>query len=219
MDCSICLLRIEDQGRTTACRHTFHRSCLNRWLEQSLTCPLCRQPIPLIDWDRIEDDDSTDAEEEDEGIGNESFDVFLYAASEMLPLFYFFQAICLSRFQNANQASLLRRIPDMFQNLMDTCSQEDFDILIGDDLGWGREEIINDFLNDDFNDTPIRSYGYDSEFDPTLGRMVDIYESIIRQNGNFTYQRFDDFLSRLSRQEEYLLFRTRRWSAVNLLRN
>merc|ERR1712137_660720 len=45
--CSICL---EDFGkdkeiRQTPCGHCFHKSCLNGWLTQSRTCPLCRTDL------------------------------------------------------------------------------------------------------------------------------------------------------------------------------
>jgi hypothetical protein len=30
---------------TLMCNHKFHNKCLNRWLEQSDTCPLCRRIV------------------------------------------------------------------------------------------------------------------------------------------------------------------------------
>lgn len=42
-NCSICLTEIIDKILTTTCQHTFHVDCINQWLIQSMTCPLCRQ--------------------------------------------------------------------------------------------------------------------------------------------------------------------------------
>jgi len=43
-DCAICYGEYTDDnpGGTTVCDHTFHRSCLSRWLEHQATCPICR---------------------------------------------------------------------------------------------------------------------------------------------------------------------------------
>ena len=41
-DCLVCLQRVnEPDGMTTICNHTFHRSCINRWLSRSDCCPKC----------------------------------------------------------------------------------------------------------------------------------------------------------------------------------
>lgn len=44
-DCSICLEKIYERQRRTAlpCGHTFHALCVETWLRQNSTCPLCRQ--------------------------------------------------------------------------------------------------------------------------------------------------------------------------------
>jgi hypothetical protein len=46
-DCAICLeLFVNDNGVTVSrCKHTFHHDCLSTWIEQSSSCPLCRQQI------------------------------------------------------------------------------------------------------------------------------------------------------------------------------
>lgn len=47
-DCVVCLcgLREGDQVRRLACRHVFHRECLDGWFDhQNLNCPLCRAPL------------------------------------------------------------------------------------------------------------------------------------------------------------------------------
>ncbi|GER30338.1 RING/U-box superfamily protein [Striga asiatica] len=47
--CAVCLYEFggEDEIRRLAnCRHIFHRSCLDRWVDHDQkTCPLCRTPI------------------------------------------------------------------------------------------------------------------------------------------------------------------------------
>ncbi|KAL5726589.1 RING-type E3 ubiquitin transferase [Ranunculus cassubicifolius] len=48
-DCIVCLCRLREgeQVRKLACRHVFHKSCLDGWLydHYNLTCPLCRSPL------------------------------------------------------------------------------------------------------------------------------------------------------------------------------
>lgn len=47
--CAVCLCEMEasDQVRRLGnCRHVFHKSCLDRWVEHDQrTCPLCRTPL------------------------------------------------------------------------------------------------------------------------------------------------------------------------------
>ena len=42
--CSICLEEIDlaDESFTTKCEHVFHRKCIDVWLKQQVSCPLCR---------------------------------------------------------------------------------------------------------------------------------------------------------------------------------
>ncbi|RZS06457.1 hypothetical protein BHM03_00037109 [Ensete ventricosum] len=45
-DCAICLCRMErgEETRELRCRHPFHKSCLDKWLEQpGRCCPVCRE--------------------------------------------------------------------------------------------------------------------------------------------------------------------------------
>jgi hypothetical protein len=46
-DCAICLEPFaNDNGVTVSrCKHAFHQDCLSTWIEQSSSCPLCRQQI------------------------------------------------------------------------------------------------------------------------------------------------------------------------------
>lgn len=46
MECSICLSSLEEDSRTLPCGHSFHCDCVLKWEKCSLTCPLCRHPIP-----------------------------------------------------------------------------------------------------------------------------------------------------------------------------
>ena len=45
--CVICQEVIEDgsESRSLPCDHTFHESCVNRWLGEKSTCPICRGEV------------------------------------------------------------------------------------------------------------------------------------------------------------------------------
>ncbi|CAN8254152.1 unnamed protein product [Cochlearia groenlandica] len=49
--CVVCLQETE-QGdkirRLTICRHCFHADCIDSWLFETSTCPLCRAEIPPL---------------------------------------------------------------------------------------------------------------------------------------------------------------------------
>ncbi len=50
--CAICLEDIhtdEKIAQPLPCCHTFHCNCMNQWLQQNRSCPLCRYPIRLQD--------------------------------------------------------------------------------------------------------------------------------------------------------------------------
>jgi hypothetical protein len=44
MECSICLEQSECLLVSLECKHTFHASCIAKWLLRSRTCPICRNP-------------------------------------------------------------------------------------------------------------------------------------------------------------------------------
>lgn len=45
-DCAICLFGFGSAVTTTTdCNHTFHKTCLDIWLENNVTCPICRAPL------------------------------------------------------------------------------------------------------------------------------------------------------------------------------
>ncbi|KAL5119698.1 hypothetical protein ACEQ8H_002304 [Pleosporales sp. CAS-2024a] len=46
-DCTICLepLTASAAVQTTGCKHAYHSACLLSWMEQTSTCPMCRQEM------------------------------------------------------------------------------------------------------------------------------------------------------------------------------
>ena len=214
-ECSICLRGIlMDEERTTACNHVFHASCLETWLNRNPTCPLCRAHLP-----RPVDDDETDASE-DEGMGEDEFDVFFYSPAEMLALYFFFQGIMFSRFPNSGITTIRRVVPGVFQMMMDVVSQDDFNRLIDDHEGWERQEVMARFLEGAYdNAIAVRAYVYDAEFDPSVHRLIAIYDAFMLYTGirgdGFTM--FEAFLTGLNDHDQYLLFRTPNYQSI--LRN
>lgn len=52
MECSVCLARFDDADLLRLlprCRHAFHLDCVDRWLESSASCPLCRTSVDADD--------------------------------------------------------------------------------------------------------------------------------------------------------------------------
>jgi hypothetical protein len=45
MSCSICLESLQNGIINTECNHTFHKICLEKWLNLNNTCPYCRNVI------------------------------------------------------------------------------------------------------------------------------------------------------------------------------
>lgn len=45
-ECSICFDEIaQNQSKTLTCNHTYHKQCINLWLEDNINCPLCRSIV------------------------------------------------------------------------------------------------------------------------------------------------------------------------------
>jgi hypothetical protein len=46
INCSICLTNINDNNtKTLECKHTFHINCIDIWIDNKNSCPLCRAII------------------------------------------------------------------------------------------------------------------------------------------------------------------------------
>jgi len=45
--CSVCLSQLEDgeQAKTLGCKHVYHPECIDRWLERSRLCPVCKRDV------------------------------------------------------------------------------------------------------------------------------------------------------------------------------
>lgn len=54
--CIICLELIEYRKDLTfiTCGHFYHDECINKWLEKKVTCPICRIPIFIQDFEQLE---------------------------------------------------------------------------------------------------------------------------------------------------------------------
>ena len=54
-ECVICMLPFKkgDEKVKTACDHTYHRGCLEKWIPQKATCPMCREPLAEDEDDEI----------------------------------------------------------------------------------------------------------------------------------------------------------------------
>jgi hypothetical protein len=45
-ECYICYENITNtEKKVLICKHQFHKLCINRWLENNITCPICRATI------------------------------------------------------------------------------------------------------------------------------------------------------------------------------
>jgi hypothetical protein len=52
--CSICLTDITLNKKELICKHTYHKVCIDKWLENKSTCPICRKEVgseePVLDF-------------------------------------------------------------------------------------------------------------------------------------------------------------------------
>jgi len=51
--CSICLCDINLIYTTTGCNHIFHTECINNWIKDNETCPVCRTILKPVDSEEI----------------------------------------------------------------------------------------------------------------------------------------------------------------------
>lgn len=84
--CSICLdeYRQNDKCCHLPCQHTFHSSCIAKWLtERSSTCPLCKTDLFVEEEDSISSSSSSSSDEEEptEGLSGSVISVILNVPS------------------------------------------------------------------------------------------------------------------------------------------
>jgi hypothetical protein len=48
-NCSICYETLDTNVIETSCEHRFHKNCIDEWLSQQQTCPLCRECLTVCD--------------------------------------------------------------------------------------------------------------------------------------------------------------------------
>jgi hypothetical protein len=42
-ECSICLQKIHRKKQPFVCNHSFHSECIDTWMKQNQSCPICRE--------------------------------------------------------------------------------------------------------------------------------------------------------------------------------
>lgn len=45
IECVICLSNLHSEYKLLSCGHSFHKDCINRWLDSNTSCPVCRKQI------------------------------------------------------------------------------------------------------------------------------------------------------------------------------
>jgi len=83
IDCRVCLSEFQEgeKVRNLNCRHTFHKDCLDQWLQQyCATCPLCRHKVlpdhVVANYNLLQNQ----VQEEEEYDGNDHQLIFLLSA-------------------------------------------------------------------------------------------------------------------------------------------
>lgn len=63
--CAVCIetYRVADVVRILPCKHQFHKACIDQWLLEKRTCPMCKMDI-LKHYGFVEDDPGSDVEEQ-----------------------------------------------------------------------------------------------------------------------------------------------------------
>jgi hypothetical protein len=64
--CVVCLENLRNKIKTLTCCHVFHPKCINTWLYENQTCPICREPQPVNMLTLVESDNETTSSAEDE---------------------------------------------------------------------------------------------------------------------------------------------------------
>ncbi|KAK9272667.1 hypothetical protein L1049_003043 [Liquidambar formosana] len=72
VECTVCLSKFEEgeEIRELQCNHTFHKDCLDRWLQQDYyaNCPLCRRevlPAEIMSSYRLQDENEFGGSDEE----------------------------------------------------------------------------------------------------------------------------------------------------------
>ena len=46
IECIICLDKLSEKPiKTTSCMHIFHEECIDNWIKNNTSCPICRNPL------------------------------------------------------------------------------------------------------------------------------------------------------------------------------
>ena len=64
--CAVCIetYRVADVVRILPCRHQFHKGCIDQWLLEKRTCPMCKMDI-LKHYGLVEDSNAEEEPRED----------------------------------------------------------------------------------------------------------------------------------------------------------
>lgn len=60
LECAVCLCEVREGEKARIlpkCNHGFHVECIDMWFYSHVTCPLCRNPIHIHEWDEEEEEE------------------------------------------------------------------------------------------------------------------------------------------------------------------
>ncbi|KAI4377853.1 hypothetical protein MLD38_015420 [Melastoma candidum] len=85
LECVVCINRFEDSETLRLlpkCKHAFHASCIDKWLESHSTCPLCRYRVDPKDIASFRYSTSARALRNPSGLSSEDIEVGIYVERE-----------------------------------------------------------------------------------------------------------------------------------------